>query len=389
MQRLTATTMNQHIVTPHQLATIHVGLTEGHGMANETSRFPPPGVKYGFPRWKETEQKWLRSPIKGFMREYDLTDFDLIEAILSPIQTDKPWILSLSNFIEAVAFNFRGIPLPRSLRVKYITHLLLKENCKKIYFWSKAGLQTLVNYGKVNDERLLKKVDVIYPAIRKAPDKSIQFSDRVDDVKMLFSGYFFRKGGVNVIDSFERAQKRYPKIRLRLCCSEHIDFVTKNIGLKQEYLKRIRENPAIHMERATREELVEKILPDTDIFLVPTYVETFGFAILEAMAFGIPIVSTTHFAIPEMIEHNVSGLLIDTSHFDCERLFKGYQVNKIPHDFRNYVNESLYQNICQLIESAALRKELGTKALETARTKFSFETRNEKMLAVYREALTT
>ncbi|MFO0813507.1 MAG: glycosyltransferase family 4 protein [Gemmatales bacterium] len=366
---------------------IRVGLTEGHGMASEASQFPPYGVEYSFLIPKQSRSCWIRSPIKGFMRDYEYENQDLIEAILSPIRTDRRWILSLSNFMEAVAFSFKAIPLPLALRVAYIKSLLVKENCKKIYFWSQAGRDTLLNYGKLTDRRVLNKVDVVYPAIRKAPEELIRFHDDVQHVNLLFTGYFFRKGGVNVIDAFERAQKIYPNIKLRLCCGETIDFVTPNNALKEEYLKRIHGNPNILMARATRNELVQEILPNTDVFLVPTYVETFGFAILEAMAYGLPIISTTHFAIPEMIEHNVNGLLIDTSKYDCESLFRGYVVNRIPMDFREYVTEMLFTYMCQLIESAQLRKRLGISAMQTARTKFSFESRNAKMLAIYQEAL--
>lgn len=368
-------------------APIHVGFTESHGMASEAGKFPPAGVRYSFPEVIPATRRWIRSPIKGYMRNYAFTDEDVIEAIISPVRTDRRWILSIANFQEAVAFNFMGLPTPRPLRVAYIKHLLLKDNCKKVVFWSHAGKKTLTTYGKVTDPRLHAKADVVYPAIRKAQDQLITYSDRVQDVNLLFSGYFFRKGGVNVIDAFERAQKIYPNIKLRLCCGENIDFTTDNHAMRDEYLQKIRSNPGIIMARADREELINVILPNTDIFLVPTYVETFGFAILEAMAYGLPIISTTYFAIPEMIEHGVSGLLIDTDRFDCDQLFRGYIVNHLPPDFREHMTETLFEHMCKLIESPALRRQLGTAAMHTARTRFSFETRNEKMLAIYKEAV--
>ncbi len=162
------------------------------------------------------------------------------------------------------------------------------------------------------DPRLTEKIEVVYPAIGHVPDSRIAYSERIEDVRLLFSGYFFRKGGANVVDAFERAQRLYPKLHLRLCCSEEIDMVTPNEALKQRYLDRIRKNPGIEMARATREELASTLLPDTDIFLIPTYVETFGFAILEAMAQGLPVIATNHFAIPEIISDGTEGFLIDT-----------------------------------------------------------------------------
>ena len=354
-------------------------------MAKEFSQFPAPGVRYSFLKPQRQSFSIIRSPIKGYLRRFEAEQHDLIEAIISPIITTDPWIYSLECFPAAMAFNLFGCPLPRSFRITYITHLLLKENFKKLVFWSEAGKETMHRYGRIYDERIIQKVAVVYPAIRKVPDSLLHFNNRA--VVMLFSGDFFRKGGVNVIDAFERAQRLYPSIKLRLCCDERVDFNTPNAELRAEYLSKIQENKGIICGRVSRDQLVRNILPQTDIYLLPTYVETFGFALLEAMAFGIPVISTRHFAIPEIVEHEVTGFLIDTNQYNCERLFRGYMVKQIPADFREYITEMVFKHMRQLIESPELRKRLGMAGLNVARTKFGFETRNRKMLAVYSEAL--
>jgi glycosyltransferase involved in cell wall biosynthesis len=105
------------------------------------------------------------------------------------------------------------------------------------------------------------------------------------------------------------------------------------------------------------------------------------------MAFGLPVISTNHFAIPEIIEDGVSGLLIDTRRFDCDRLFSGYIVRDIPADFRAYMTDAVFTHLCRLIESLELRRSIGLAALDVARTKFSFDRRNATMLEIYRHAL--
>jgi glycosyltransferase involved in cell wall biosynthesis len=319
------------------------------------------------------------------MRSYEPADHDLMEAVISPIVTDRPWIYSIECLQAAMAFSLLGCPLPRLIRLAYLKRLLLKRNMKRLLFWSQAGKNTLHTYGKVDDERLLAKTEVVYPAIRKVPDHLIRFNDR--DVNLLFSGDFFRKGGVNVLDAFERAQRLYPSIKLRLCSDEKIDFNTPDTALRAECLERIRKNKGILFGRVQRDDLIRDILPQTDVYLLPTYCETFGFALLEAMAFGIPVIATNHFAIPEVVEHGVCGFLIDTSRFNCERHFRGYVIRKIPADFREHISEGVFKHLCQLIESAELRKSMGMAGVRLARTKFSFETRNERMLKIYREAV--
>ena len=366
---------------------IRVGLTEAHGMALEAKAYPPTGVEYSFLAARPASFRFVRSPIKGYYGRYESADHHLLEAVLSPIATRNRWIYSVESLAAAAAFSLLGFPLPRAFRVSCLTALLLRENCRKIVFWSEAGRKTLHSYGAIDDERLLRKVTVVHPAVRRVPDASIRFHDR-DAVQLLFSGDFFRKGGVNVVDAFERAQRRYPSIRLTVCSDVRIDFNTRNAALKAEYMTRLRANPGIEwIGRVDRDELVTEILPRTDIYLLPTYAETFGMAILEAMAFAIPVIATNHFAIPEMLDDETSGLLIDTRAWDTERLFQGYVVNTIPATFREFVTEELFARLTRLIESEPLRRRLGSAALATARGRFSFEARNEKMLQIYRDAL--
>jgi glycosyltransferase involved in cell wall biosynthesis len=368
---------------------IRVGLMERHGMVDEVSRNPPLGVMYSFTNAPQSRlMKVLRSPIKGYLRQYNSPDHDLLESVMYPVLTDNRWILSLADFQECTAFELPGIPLPRALRVAFIKNLLLKDNLKKICFWSNAGRRTLQTYGHVTDPRVLEKVTVVYPAIRQVPDELIRFHDE-EDIHILFSGDFFRKGGANMIDAFEMAQKRFPSIKLRLCCDERISFNTRDHQLREKYLVRIKNNPAITLGRVDRQTLIHEILPHTDIYALPTYIEGFGFALLEAMAFGIPVISTTYFAIPEVVEDGVSGFLIDTDRFDCERLFRGYVVNKIPADFHEYMSEQMFLHLCALIESTDLRRRMGEAGVAIARSKFSFETRNQRMLDIYREAMAT
>jgi glycosyltransferase involved in cell wall biosynthesis len=370
-----------------QRAPVRVGLTEAHGLAQEACRMPPDGVQYSFLRpLPNSRLRMIGSPIKGLLDRYEADGIDLIEAVLSPIRTRRRWVCSLGHFAGACAFDFAGVPVPRAVRVAYIKHLLSKTNFKKLMFRSQAGQETLSSYGGIDPAALGGKATVVYPAVRRVADDLVRFGDR--DLRLFFSGDFFRKGGVHVVDAFEQARRRYPGISLTICCDERVDFNTPDQSLRSEYLHKIHTLPGIvNKGRIPREELMTEVYPDTDIFLMPTYVEAFGMAIVEAMAFGIPVISTNYFAIPEIIEDGVSGVLIDTRQFDCDRLFSGYTVREIPVDFREYMTAAVFTHLCRLIESLDRRKSIGLAALAVARTKFSFERRNAAMLGIYREAL--
>ena len=61
---------------------------------------------------------------------------------------------------------------------------------------------------------------------------------------------------------------------------------------------------------------VLRFLNVADIFALPSYIEGLPIALLEAMAMGVPAVSSRVFAIPEAIEHDRTGLLIDAGNSD-------------------------------------------------------------------------
>lgn len=61
-----------------------------------------------------------------------------------------------------------------------------------------------------------------------------------------------------------------------------------------------------------------KLLRQADVFVLPSYLEGLPISILEAMALGIPTVSTNINAIPEAVRHLETGLLIEPG--DTEEL---------------------------------------------------------------------
>jgi glycosyltransferase involved in cell wall biosynthesis len=80
-----------------------------------------------------------------------------------------------------------------------------------------------------------------------------------------------------------------------------------------------------------------------DIFILPTYAEGLPIAVLEAMAAGLPIITTPVGGIPELIEDGVDGLLIQ------------------PGDV-----QALAARIALLLGDAELRRQLGQRAQRRA-----------------------
>jgi N-acetyl-alpha-D-glucosaminyl L-malate synthase BshA len=58
-----------------------------------------------------------------------------------------------------------------------------------------------------------------------------------------------------------------------------------------------------------KQESVNTLLPLADLMLMPSELESFGLAALEAMACKVPAIATRVGGVPELIEHGVTGML--------------------------------------------------------------------------------
>lgn len=61
---------------------------------------------------------------------------------------------------------------------------------------------------------------------------------------------------------------------------------------------------------------IDQILKYSDLFLLPSETESFGLAALEAMAFGVPVISSNSGGIPEVNENGISGYLSNVGDVD-------------------------------------------------------------------------
>ena len=75
-----------------------------------------------------------------------------------------------------------------------------------------------------------------------------------------------------------------------------------------------------HIKFLGKQDGLVEILNSADLFLIPSQSESFGLAALEAMACGIPVVSSSVGGLPELIRHNETGFIAEIG--DIDRMAK-------------------------------------------------------------------
>ncbi len=115
------------------------------------------------------------------------------------------------------------------------------------------------------------------------------------------------KGVYELIEAVEILKKEGFKFSLTMC-GHGKDFDAIKILISDKKLQEV-----IDLKGWIYEEEKNEILKRADIFVLPTYNEGMPNALLEAMASALPSVATSVGAIPDILQNEVSGLLIPSA----------------------------------------------------------------------------
>ncbi len=130
---------------------------------------------------------------------------------------------------------------------------------------------------------------------------------------VLFLGRaFHRKGGDLLLRAFAKARARVPDARLLIVGPDTLppELQTPQPGV--EFIGFVDKGTEAGAER------LQRAYAEARVFCLPTRFEAFGVAFLEAMHYELPCIGPSAWAVPEIIEPGVTGLLIPPE--DEERL---------------------------------------------------------------------
>jgi len=201
-----------------------------------------------------------------------------------------------------------------------------------------------------------KKIVLIYPGI--ILEKFIHEKRYVNDnVKILFVGNFIQKGLEDMLRLFVELNKKIRNVDLWIVGTGPLYILNKINELQKNY--NIKYLGVIDHKK------IHKIYENCDIFCtlskdmkrfgIKYTEEQFGYAYVEAMASGLPIISTNAGAIPEILGKN--NFIVDKK------------------DTSNALDY-----LIELIEDEKLRKQIGKENVERAKKYFDAEKQSKKLV---------
>jgi hypothetical protein len=99
------------------------------------------------------------------------------------------------------------------------------------------------------------------------------------------------------------------------------------------------------------------------VFVMPSWFESFGISVIEAMAFGLPVVASRAGALPETVQDGITGLLVP------------------PGD-----SDALARAVLKLLEDPALRRRMGLAGQQRAREYYAADRVARQTLDLYERA---
>ncbi|MEM2953534.1 MAG: glycosyltransferase family 4 protein [Candidatus Bathyarchaeia archaeon] len=204
-------------------------------------------------------------------------------------------------------------------------------------------------------------LDKFKPARDKAKFKrELGFNDR--DLLILYVGRLYsRKGLPTLISAIPHIVKKVRNARFIISGKGFSDEEKRLRGYAEKF--KVREN-VIFLGYFPDEKL-PSLYKAADIFVFPSIYENMPFAMLEALASGLPVVTTRVGGIPEVIDNGKNGFLVE------------------PYD-----SLALADKVLCLIENPSLALEIGLSGRKTVERRFNWNNIVKQVLEIYDEALT-
>jgi len=310
----------------------------------------------------------------------NIKNFDLIYASQHVLTTEKNWIVDL-EYANALS-GYLDLRLSKNV----ISKKLSSKKCKCIMPWSDWSLKTLKN--SFDCKNFSEKIKVVRYTV---PPKNNIENKKDSKLKILFLGSinpaniasFEFKGIYETIEAFLELQNDY----------DNIELIIRSL-IPTEFKKKLENNKDVKiLEKPLSNQELERLFLTSDIFPHSGF-EVLNLSVLEAMSYGLPVISTSLYNTPELIKNMKNGLLIELPNTE---LF--HSKNGAPNDYskefftsmrknRPFMKNKLVELLKLLIENKKLRTEIGRQSrLTIEKGEFSITHRNDVLREIFEKAI--
>jgi glycosyltransferase involved in cell wall biosynthesis len=233
-----------------------------------------------------------------------------------------------------------SVSIAKLLRKKVILHLH-GGGFEEFYQNSSKVLKCLIRFNLKNTDKIIvlgellkEQFYCVGPFVKKKlvvvpngltlgvaePERHVKSFKKGESIRLLYlSSLMPSKGYVEVIRALEELNEEDTSKQYHLdLCGSFVDAITEEsseLSNEQELLEYIQVNglsECIHYHGLVTGRQKEKLLEKAHIFLLPTYYPWEGqpLSIIEAMAYGTPVISCQHKGIPEMLEDGTNGFFV-------------------------------------------------------------------------------
>lgn len=241
-------------------------------------------------------------------------DCDLYGSFNRFLCCDKPYFIYVEN--PTALYHYRLQRGSSLLGRKRILQAISSDKLKALVFMSQACAQTF-EIVCAPIPNACKRM-VIYPYVplnKSVSEKRIKQKSQSKDLKLLYIAQgirFLSKGGMEILQA-------YVKLR-NLGMDVSLHMITSIADLDASLVNMIQSTEGIQLSDFTFSySELEKIYASAHILLQPSSDDSSPLTILEAMKSGLPVVASTLYAIPEMIEDGRNGFLTEPHYWFFDR----------------------------------------------------------------------
>lgn len=208
----------------------------------------------------------------------------------------KPWVVTFEHY------------LPRwNASSDWGMSLLARPQCRRIIAMSKyarRAQESKLERQPRLAEAIQKKIVVLHPAQQALVSPSQLPRRTSETLRFAFVGSdFFRKGGREILLAFNDLLQQGAPVHLTIVSMLDFGDYASHTTLEdarwaQEMIRRM--GSSVTYSPSLPNEKVLDLFLHSDVSLLPTYHDTYGYALLESQAAGCPVISTSCCALPEI-----------------------------------------------------------------------------------------